>query len=115
VFRGHKLPKTHSKLIVGATTVVKRDITPTDAPIHALVLINPLQLHLSLPVEPTLFLLLPSKTMPVGESTMWPWKKRKKLLMLSLVCFSSMTLLQLCCFILEHHILFHICCICWLA
>jgi hypothetical protein len=80
VFRGHKLPKTHSKLIVGATTVVKRDITPTDAPIHALVLINPLQLHLSLPVEPTLFLLLPSKTMPVGESTMWSWKKRKKLM-----------------------------------
>jgi hypothetical protein len=42
VFRGPKLPKTHSKLIVGATTVVKRDITPTDAPIHALMPISPL-------------------------------------------------------------------------
>jgi hypothetical protein len=28
VFRGPKLPKTHNKLIIGATTVVKRDITP---------------------------------------------------------------------------------------
>jgi hypothetical protein len=36
VFRGPKLPKTRNKLIVGATIVVKRDITPIDAPIHAL-------------------------------------------------------------------------------
>jgi hypothetical protein len=42
VFRGPKLPKTHSKLIVGGTTVVKKDIMPTDAPIHALVSISPL-------------------------------------------------------------------------
>jgi hypothetical protein len=42
VFRGPKLPKTHSKLIVGATIVVKRDIMPTDAPIRALVPISPL-------------------------------------------------------------------------
>jgi hypothetical protein len=42
VFGGPKLPKTHSKLIVGATIVVKMDITPTDAPIHALVSISPL-------------------------------------------------------------------------
>jgi hypothetical protein len=33
VFRGPKLPKAHIKLIVGATTMVKREITPTDAPI----------------------------------------------------------------------------------
>jgi hypothetical protein len=86
--------------------MMKRGITPTDAPIHTLMLISPLQLHLALPVEPTLFLLLLSKTTPVGESIMWPWKKRKKLLMLSLVCFLSITLLQLCCLILEHHIFF---------
>jgi hypothetical protein len=79
-------------MIVGATTVVKKDITPTDAPIHALVLISPLQLHLPLPEVPTLFLLLPIRTTPVGESIMWSWKKHKKLLMLSLVCFSSTTL-----------------------
>jgi hypothetical protein len=42
VFRGPKLPRTHSKLIIGATTVVKKDITLTDAPIHALVPISPL-------------------------------------------------------------------------
>jgi hypothetical protein len=105
VFRGPKLPKTHRMRIVGATIVVKRDITPTDAPIHAPMLISPLQLYLPLPVEPTLFLLLPSRTMPIGESIMWPWKKRKKLLMLSLVCFLSTTLLYLCCLILEHRIL----------
>jgi hypothetical protein len=40
VFRGPKLPKTHNKLIVSATTMVKRDITPTDAPFHALVPIS---------------------------------------------------------------------------
>jgi hypothetical protein len=105
VFRGSKMPKTCCKLIVGATTVVKRDITPTNAPIQALVLISPLHLHLPLPVESTLFLLLPSRTMLMGESTMLPWEKRKKLLMLSLVCFPSTMLLQLCCLILEHHIL----------
>jgi hypothetical protein len=66
VFRGEKLPKTHSKLIVGATTVVKRDIMPTDAPIRALRLISLLWLHMPLPMEPTLFLLLPSRTTPVG-------------------------------------------------
>jgi hypothetical protein len=80
VFRGPKLPKTCSKLIVGATTVVKRDITPTDAPIRALMLISPLQLHLPLPVEPTLFMLLPSRTTPVGESIMWVWKKHNVLI-----------------------------------
>jgi hypothetical protein len=46
MFRGPKLPKTCHKLIVGASTVVKRDIMPTDVPIHALMLISPLQLHL---------------------------------------------------------------------
>jgi hypothetical protein len=81
-------------LIVDATIVVKRNITPTDAPIHTLVLISPLQLHLPQPVEPTLFLLLPCRTMPMGESIMWQWKKRKKLLMLSLVCFTQTILLQ---------------------
>jgi hypothetical protein len=65
-----------------------------DAPIHALVSIILLWLHLPLPMEPTLFLLLPSRTTLMGESIMWLWKKCKKLLILSLVCFSSMTLLQ---------------------
>jgi hypothetical protein len=105
MFRGPKLPKTCCKLIVGASTVVKRDIIPTDAPIRALVLINPLQLHLPLPVEPIRFQLPPSRTMLVGESTMLMWRKPKKLQTLSLVCFSSMTLLQLCYLIMEHHIL----------
>jgi hypothetical protein len=36
------LPKTRNKLIIGTTTVVKRAITSTDAPIHALVSISSL-------------------------------------------------------------------------
>jgi hypothetical protein len=70
VYREAKLPKTYNKLIIGAIAVVNRDITPIDAPICALVSINLLYLHLPLPVEPTLFLLLPSITTPVGESFM---------------------------------------------
>jgi hypothetical protein len=75
VFRGPKLPKAHNKLTVDAIAVVNRDITPIDAPIHALVSISLLYLHLPLPVEPTLFLLLPSRTTPVGESIMWLWRE----------------------------------------
>jgi hypothetical protein len=67
---------------------------------------NPRQhLHLPLPMEPILFLLLPSKTMLTRESTILPWRNPKKLLMLSLVCFSSMSLLHLCYLIPEHRIL----------
>jgi hypothetical protein len=105
VFGGPKLHKTRCKLIIGATTVEKRDIMPTDAPIHALVLIKLLLLHRLLLVEPTRFLLLPSRTMLMGESTMLLWRKPRKLRTWSFVCFSSTTLLQLCCLILEHLIL----------
>jgi hypothetical protein len=59
----------------------------------------------AIPMDLALFLLLSSRTMPVGESIMWPWKKHKKLVMLSLVCFSSTTHLQLCCLIPAHRIL----------
>jgi hypothetical protein len=70
VFRGPKLPKIYCKLIIDATTVERRDIMPADAPICAPMLIRLLLLHLTLPMEPTLFLLLPSKTILMGESTM---------------------------------------------
>jgi hypothetical protein len=43
MLKGPKLPMTHHKLIVGASTMAKRDIMPTHALIHALVLISPLQ------------------------------------------------------------------------
>jgi hypothetical protein len=42
MFKGPKQPETYCKLIVGASTMVKRDIMPTNAPIHALVLIRQL-------------------------------------------------------------------------
>jgi hypothetical protein len=87
LLRGPKLPKTHWKLIVGATTVETRDIMPTDVPIRAHVPIRLLLLHLPPLVEPTLFLLLPSRTMLVGESTKSLWRKPWKLWTWSLVCF----------------------------
>jgi hypothetical protein len=68
VFRGPRLLKTYLRLIKSAMHVVRRVILPISAPIHAHALLSSLRLHL--PVEPTLFLLLPSKTMHVGESTM---------------------------------------------
>jgi hypothetical protein len=40
VFRGPKLPKTHNKLTVGAIAVMNIDITPIDAPIHALMSVS---------------------------------------------------------------------------
>jgi hypothetical protein len=86
IFRGLKLPRTHCKLIVGATTVERRDIMPADAPIRVLVQIRLLQLHLPLPVEL-------SRTTLMGESTMLSWRKPRKLRTLSLVCFLSTTLL----------------------
>jgi hypothetical protein len=104
--------QTYLRLIGCAMPMVRRVILPISAPIHALALLNSMCLHL--PMEPTMFLLLLSRTMHVGESTMLLWRKPKKLQTLSLVCFLSTTLPQLCYLILKHCI-FHICCICWEA
>jgi hypothetical protein len=98
-----RLLKTYLWLIGSATPVVRRVILPISAPICALTLLSSLRLHL--PVKPTPFLLLPSRTMNVGESTMLLWRKLKNLQTLSLVYFPSTTLLQLCYLILEHRIL----------
>jgi hypothetical protein len=48
----------------------RRVISLTDAPSHAPMLIRLLQLHLPLPMEPILFLLLLSRTMFMGRPTM---------------------------------------------
>jgi hypothetical protein len=70
MFRGPKLLKTHHRLI-GSHMLVEREVPMlTNAPIHALALLRHLHLHLPLPMEPTLFLLPSSRTMPEGESTM---------------------------------------------
>jgi hypothetical protein len=86
IFRVLRLLRTQCSLNKSAMPVVRRVILPMNAPTHALV---PRQLHvqLHLPIEPTLFLLLPSRTMHVGESTMLRWRKPKKLQTLSLVGF----------------------------
>jgi hypothetical protein len=60
---------------------------PTNAPIYVPTLLRQLCLPLHLPVEPTLFLLLPSRIMLMGGSTMLLWRKPRKLRMLSLVYF----------------------------
>jgi hypothetical protein len=101
-FRGLKLLRTHYTVNGSAMLVGKEVTLPTNAPIRAPAFLKQLYLPLHLPMEPTLFLLLLSRTMLVGESTMLLWRKLRKLRMLSSVCFSSMTLLQLCYFILEH-------------
>jgi hypothetical protein len=85
--------------------VERKVILLTDVLISARALISQLHLHLPLLMELTSYLLLPGRTVPEGESTMLLWRKPRNLQMLSLVCFSSMPLLQLCYLILEHHIL----------
>jgi hypothetical protein len=60
MFRGPIALRTQCSLNESAIPVARRVILPINAPTHALV---PRQLHLH--VEPTLFLLLPSKTMLV--------------------------------------------------
>jgi hypothetical protein len=86
MFRGPRLLRTQCSLNRGAMVVARRDTLPTNAPTHALIP-RQLHLHLHLLMEPTLFLLLPSRTMHLGESTILLWRKPKKLRMLSLVCF----------------------------
>jgi hypothetical protein len=103
MFRGPRLLKTYLWLIGSAMPVVRRVILPTSAQIHALALFNNLHLHLHM--EPTLFMLLPRRTMPTWESTMLLWRKLQTF---SLIYFPSMTLLQLCYLILEHHILSYV-------
>jgi hypothetical protein len=70
MFRGPKLLKTQCRLNGSAILVERKVILPIDTPVRAHARISPLQLHLPLPVEQTLFLLLLGKTMHVGESTM---------------------------------------------
>jgi hypothetical protein len=105
MFRGHKLPRTHCRLVGGVLFVERKVILLTDAPTHVLALISQLQLHPPLPMEPTPFLLLPSRTTLEEESTMSLWRNHRKAQMLSLVSFLSMQLLQLCYLIMEHCIL----------
>jgi hypothetical protein len=58
--------------------VERRVISLTDAPTHAHASTHQLQVHMFLPMEQTLFLLLPSKTTPVGESIMLLWKNAQE-------------------------------------
>jgi hypothetical protein len=97
VFKGLKLLRTHYKVNKTAMLVGSEVTLPANAPIHTPTLLR----QLCLPLHP----LLPSKTTSVGRSIMSRWRKPRKLQTWSLVYFLSMTLLQLCCLILEHHIL----------
>jgi hypothetical protein len=94
MLREPKSLQTCCRIKSGVLLVERRDISLIDAPPRAHAAIRQLKLHLFLPVEPTLYLLLPNRTTTMGESIMLPWRKCKKLPMLSLVYFLSMTLLQ---------------------
>jgi hypothetical protein len=70
MFKGPKRLKTQRRLN-GSVMLVEKVVTmPTSAPIRAAALLRQLHLHLLQLMESTLFLLLPSKTMLTGESTM---------------------------------------------
>jgi hypothetical protein len=86
--------------------LVGRKVTlPTNAPNSATALLKQPCPPLQLPVELILFPLLLDRTMFVERSITLQWRKPRKLQTWSLVHFSSTTLLQLCCLILEHRIL----------
>jgi hypothetical protein len=105
VLRGLKLLRTHHILIGGAILVERMVILLVNAPTRALAQNSSQQPH-QLPLEvPITFLLPPSKTMLEEWLITLLRRKLRKLQTLSLVCFSSMPLLQLCCLIPEHHIL----------
>jgi hypothetical protein len=70
VFLGPMLLQTCCRMNGDALPVERRVISLTDAPTHPHAPTYQLLLHLPLPVEPTMFLLLPSRTMFMGRSTM---------------------------------------------
>jgi hypothetical protein len=105
MLRGLKLLRTHYKVNGNAMLVGSEASLPTNGPIHAIALSRQLCPHLHLPVELILFPVLLDRTMFAGSSIMSQWRKPRKFQTWSLVCFSSTTLLQLCCLILEHRIL----------
>jgi hypothetical protein len=69
MFRGPKLLRTHHQLNGSAMRVDKEVTVLITAPIRVLALLRQLHLHLRLPMEPTIFLLLLSRTMLTGEPT----------------------------------------------
>jgi hypothetical protein len=79
MFRGPKLLKTHCRLNGSAMYVERKAILLTGALIHYRTLISQLHLHMSLPVELTLYQLLPGKTTLEEESTMLLWRMPRKL------------------------------------
>jgi hypothetical protein len=80
--------RTHYRVNESAMLVERDVIMPTNAPIRTPALLRQLCLPLRLPMESTLFLLLLRRIILMGGSTMLPWRKPRKLQMLSLVCFS---------------------------
>jgi hypothetical protein len=72
--RGPKLLKTHRRLNGSAMLVERKVILVTNALIHYLTLISQLHIHMPLPMELTLYQLLPNKTTVEAESTMLMWR-----------------------------------------
>jgi hypothetical protein len=109
MFRGPIALRNQCSLNESAIPVARRVILPINAPTHALI---PKQLHLH--VEPTLFMLLSSKTMLVRVNHVAVEEAQEAPNVVIGIYFLSTKLLQLRYLILKHHIL-HICCICWEA
>jgi hypothetical protein len=105
MFSGLKPLRTHYKLNGGASLVGRKVTLPTNAPTSATTLLRKPCPPPHLLVGLILFLLLLGRTMSTDRSIMSQWRKPRKLRTWSLVHFSSTTLLQLCCLILEHRII----------
>jgi hypothetical protein len=90
----------------GGVSLAGRKVTlPTSVPIRAIVLLWQLRPLLCLPMGQILFLLLLGRTSFMERLIMSQLRNPRKLRTWSSVHFPSMTSLQLCCLILEHHIL----------
>jgi hypothetical protein len=74
MFRGPKVLKTHHRLNGSAMPVERKVILVTDALIHYRTLISQLHIHMPLPMELTLYQLVPDKTTVEAESTMLMWR-----------------------------------------
>jgi hypothetical protein len=79
VLRGPKLPRIQHMLNGSAMPLERKVILLTHAPIRALVFFSHLDLYMPLTMVPTLFLLLPIRTMLEGELIMSLWRKPRKL------------------------------------
>jgi hypothetical protein len=103
VMQAQMLLRTHYRVNRGARLMWRKVTLPTNDPVSATALLRQSCPPLRLPVGLSMFLL--DRSMFIEGTITSQWRRPSKLQAWSLVHFLSMTLLQLCCLILEHRIL----------